>query len=983
MRFVIVVLIAACGLYASSLEVCSKCSYRSINAAIAAAACGDTILVSAAETHFGGDGKQNSNNPILLRGGKGCALSNPITIQTSAYERLPAEHTRITPNYADGSMRVAALVRNAGRGPILLAQIGDEACPGAGPCPASGYVIRGIEFCCAANYSDFVVTGHIPNYGDSKLNVIEDMPIDIVFEQVLVRADPLENTRRAMTLNGRNVTVADSWVEGGWDYSGSDSIAIASFYGQNVKIINSFVSGVTETIALGGAPSPIIQPASPGKKWDVATTTWMALPTDIEIAYNEVTKPDWVFQRHWTAQTRVVRGQVGAPSDPKTKYPLLLAQQEGETGSAEPDWSQYAEGSTVSDGSVVWKVQYAANSPNKGRPNVKNLFESKSSVNLHIHHNYFHRTWPQGDQAFAFTLTSSSAHGPYQRLLNTNIEYNVIRDVGQGLNSQGYNNWQDPNSNAGILAATMSEPSIYVIDDSTNQFSAVINGSPVNITIPNGTYTRDQMVATLNKLFKEAGGNGLACPSDSVFILRAAPDDGSTCRSAGQKRGDGTSIDIGNGTANSVLGFTAGQHSEHCFNPRTLTYFGCGLFKDTFIHDNLWDKLNIPPSIAWKAYMFLLGSHSINFQFFHNTVVNASNHNPETGTPGWAAMWQSGYPSQDVWIRDNIFGFTDFVKPYPTYFANGGTLYGFSAINFIMCNEVADQNRPMIDAICETPGHFTHNILPGAFLYPKGKDVYDSRPAKSNKAGGAYPPGNWDDPIQSVPFRNPDDQDYALLDSPSNKFKNAGTDNRDIGADFTQIPAMQSFTVTAADTVAAFSFQVSDPIKSIPCVIRVSPDPEFKTVIPDLDPSLYTRPDSSEAPGNVSTDDNQRILMVGRNVGLQPDTTYYYYVGCGGISRSGSFQTSRRKRGPRHFTVTVTPKQPKVADVVVEWGDGYDRKSGSLRNQRVETRTCKPRESCPVQIDASGSAAVFYRILYRDKDGSVLRTDPVQVAMAM
>ncbi len=981
MKCVMALAVAAAWLHADPIEVCSNCSYRSINAAIAAAACGDVILISANETHYGGDEDQGRNNPVILRGGKGCTLANPITIETSAYERLPNEHTRITPNYADGAERIAALIRNVGAGPILLAQVGDEACPGAGPCPASGYVIRGLEFCCGSNFSDFVVSGHVPNYADAKLNTLEDMASDIVFDRVLVRADPLQNMRRAMTLDARNVTVTDCWVEGGWDYGGSDSTAISSFYGQNVKIINSFISGVTETVALSGAPSPIIQPGPPGFKWDPATTTWMAIPTDIELAFNEVTKPAWTYQRHWTAHTTVTAGQTMAPSAPGVNYPFLIAQTAGITGDAEPNWAHYAEGAAISDGSVTWKVQYAANDPNRSRPNIKNLFESKSSVNLYIHHNYLHRTWPQGDQAFAFTLTSSG--GPYQRVVNTRIEYNVIRDVGQGLNSQGYNNWEEPNSNAGILAGRYQSPHTYVIDSSTNQFSAVINGKPVNVVIPSGTYTRDQLVATLNQLFAAAGGTGLACPSDYSFILRAAPNDGSSCSIAGSQRGEGTSIDIGNGTANAVLGFTAGQHSEHCFNPRTLTYFGCGLFKDTFIHDNLWDTLNVPPSTAWAGYMFLVGSRSINLQFFHNTVVNASNHNPENGGIGWAHMWQSGYPSQDVWIRDNIFGFTDFVQPYPTYFANGGSIYGYSAINFIMCNTVGDNHHPPTDSWCQTPGHFTNNILPGAYLYPKGMDTYDSRPATSNKAGGAYPPGNWNDPVQNIRFRKLDDQDYALEQTPSNPFVRAGTDGRDIGADFSQLPAMNSFHVEVADTLAAVSFQVTDPIKSIPCVIRASLDPEMKGVIPDLDPSIYIRPDSSDSAGNVSADDNTRILMLGQNVALTPDTTYYYYVGCGGISRWGSFHTARPARGgPRHASISASPKQPGVAELAVEWGYAYDRRAG-IRDRQVRTQPCRARQSCHIDIEVPKGKTVFYRISYRDKVGSVLRTDPLRVAMAL
>jgi hypothetical protein len=301
-----------------------------------------------------------------------------------------------------------------------------------------------------------------------------------------------------------------------------------------------------------------------------------------------------------------------------------------------------------------------------------------------------------------------------------------------------------------------------------------------------------------------------------------------------------------------------------------------------------------------------------------------------------------------------------------------------------MCNVVGDNHHPAIDSVCQTPGHFTNNILPGAFIYPKGMETYDSRPAASNKAGGAYPPGNWNDPIQNVRFRKLDDWDYALEQTPSNRFLQAGTDGRDIGADFSQLPAMNSFSVDVADTVAAISFQVTDPIKSIPCVVRASLDPEMKGVIPDLDPSIYTRPDSTDSAGNISADDNSRILMLGQNVALTPDTTYYYYVGCGGISRSGSFRTARpSKAPPRHATVAASPKRSGVTEIAVEWGYKYDRKSGILDRQ-VTTQPCKPRKSCQIEIAASSEGkAVFYRIFYRDKNGSVLEKSPLRVTMAL
>ena len=236
----------------AAYSVCkSGCAYSSINAAIKNAPCGATILVSAGEVHYGGDENASGNNPVILRY-KDCPAGTQITITTDQVARLPQDGTRITPNYADGQSRIAALIQNVGNGMVLTAEEGDQACPGAGPCPAHDYVLKGLEFCCSAGgFSDFIGIGSQGNgTADPKLNTIADLPSNITFDRVLIRQDPLANSRNCITPDGVNITLENSWLECGYDAGSSDSQAIRAFQVQGLTLYNNYISGTTETVTL-------------------------------------------------------------------------------------------------------------------------------------------------------------------------------------------------------------------------------------------------------------------------------------------------------------------------------------------------------------------------------------------------------------------------------------------------------------------------------------------------------------------------------------------------------------------------------------------------------------------------------------------------------------------------------------------------------------------------------------------------------------
>ena len=279
----------------------------------------------------------------------------------------------------------------------------------------------------------------------------------------------------------------------------------------------------------------------------------MAIPKNVEIAFNEITKPDWVRVLYWTPGTTVPYGQVMAPSGGKSSRPLMRALNAGTTGASEPDWNSVNVGGSVQDGTVTWLRTDAT-------PQAKNLTEAKSVDGLNIHDNYYHRAWAQGQQGYAFTFTSSPSEGPYQRVVNVNLHDNVVADVGSGINASGRDTANDINAQASLLALN-TEP--YTISPDATSLSVSVNGTTESASIPPGVYSAADLASAIGTQLAPALACALpdATGKVSSLILRATTGDGATCTRTGKSQGAGTSLQIVDtpGNAYSALGFQVGD----------------------------------------------------------------------------------------------------------------------------------------------------------------------------------------------------------------------------------------------------------------------------------------------------------------------------------------------------------------------------------------------------------------------------------------
>jgi hypothetical protein len=179
------------------------------------------------------------------------------------------------------------------------------------------------------------------------------------------------------------------------------------------------------------------------------------------------------------------------------------------------------------------------------------------------------------------------------------------------------------------------------------------------------------------------------------------------------------------------------------------------------------------------------------------------------------------------------------------------------------------------------PGYYTGKAAldclstGGVGAYTFGSNVLGDESSLS-----PWPSGNFNPAWSSIAFTNPTNQNYTLLSS--SPYHNAGTDGKDLGADTTQLPLITGLTVTPTADMARLSWSTTAPLSAIPCVIEASTNRDLSITIPDLDPTLYTRPGS---------DGLTRTLTLGANAALSPASTYWYRLHCGGAFEQGSFTT--------------------------------------------------------------------------------------------
>jgi Putative Ig domain len=239
----------------------------SLQAALNASACGDTISLQAGVTFTG----------VFTFPGKSCDDLHWIIVRTSAPDAsLPPEGTRISPCYAGVASLPGRPALNCKSTTNVMARLMMTANTGSGPVAfASGanhYRLLGLEITRPAN-GVFIGNLVFPVAGASGDHIILD--------RVWMHGTPKDDTTRGLYLSALTyVAVVDSYLNdfhcesntGTCTDAQTVSGGLGSTPGGPWKIVNNFLESSTEVILFGGGS---------------ATAT----PADIEISHNHFFKP--------------------------------------------------------------------------------------------------------------------------------------------------------------------------------------------------------------------------------------------------------------------------------------------------------------------------------------------------------------------------------------------------------------------------------------------------------------------------------------------------------------------------------------------------------------------------------------------------------------------------------------------------------------------------------------------------------------------
>jgi len=214
-----------------------------LQGAIDTALPGDTIRLAAGATFDG---------QFTLRAKSGL---EPITVRTSAPDSaLPADGVRVSPAHAASMARL-----QSASGPIVATESG-----------ARGYRFLGLEIAPAPG--TFIV--NLVEIGGNNETSAAALPSDFTFDRCFLHGDPVKGSRRAIAMNGANISVRNSYLadfkeEGAW------SQALAAWNGAGpFTIQNNRLEAAGMNLLFGGGVASI-----PG-----------LVPSGLTIRHNHFTK---------------------------------------------------------------------------------------------------------------------------------------------------------------------------------------------------------------------------------------------------------------------------------------------------------------------------------------------------------------------------------------------------------------------------------------------------------------------------------------------------------------------------------------------------------------------------------------------------------------------------------------------------------------------------------------------------------------------
>ena len=205
---------------------------------------GDQIVLQAGVTYTG-------NFTLPVKSG-----SSYITITSSKLPSLPAAGQRVSPTDAASMPKIVSPDANA----AIYAPPG-----------AHHYSFVGVEIAGPAG----IYAGTRVRIGAASETSEAALPYNIIFDRVYIHGDPVYGGKRGIDMNGKAITVQNSWISGFFNNSQETQAVCAWNTPGPVNIVNNRLEAAGMSIMVGGAEPSIVG----------------INPSDITIARNYMTKP--------------------------------------------------------------------------------------------------------------------------------------------------------------------------------------------------------------------------------------------------------------------------------------------------------------------------------------------------------------------------------------------------------------------------------------------------------------------------------------------------------------------------------------------------------------------------------------------------------------------------------------------------------------------------------------------------------------------
>jgi hypothetical protein len=352
--------------------------------------------------------------------------------------------------------------------------------------------------------------------GSSAQSSLWQVPYQIVVDRVYLHGHPLYGQKRGIALNGRDVTIRNSYIA---DIKavGQDSQGIGGWNGPGpFTIENNYIEAATENFLLGGADPSIPNLVS---EHVVVRYNYMSRPmawrdpiisTPAAVSAQAVAGsgalPPGTYSYVVVATRGVGQGTTGH-SRPSSQVTASL----GSTGGVQVSWAAVPDaaaylvyGRTAGGLSQSWRVTGTSFTDSgvtgtSGAPPAdgtiwqeKNVFELKNARDVLVENNVFENNWKEAQAGYAIVFTPRNQDGrcTWCTIESVLFRHNIVRNTGAGINISGHDY---PNPSQQAAGITISDNLIYNVQQGLggNGWGILIGDAPRDVVVTHNTFDFD------------------------------------------------------------------------------------------------------------------------------------------------------------------------------------------------------------------------------------------------------------------------------------------------------------------------------------------------------------------------------------------------------------------------------------------------------------------------------------------------------------